>query len=246
MVQEDEIIKTGSNKGNIFITDKILSVIMTCVYSSHPWHLKITKLGDNIYIDKMDNSEIDLVTVNESDNTPYDDDDRNINSYRSLAIEATLINEFIKEQMLDFESEKFEDDGPNPFVDENYKNDNIEHLGYRYRLWTIDDMKILVRCQIHSFNPIDEESESRKNSESEEEEQEEEEKEEKSNFEFTNVYAMNEYDKNVYLSKEGNLTGALLKKELLNNHLKLTKWGVCSYLGGVSKIKIGFVTRKIQ
>ena len=104
---EDEIIKTGSNKGNIFITDKILSVIMTCVYSSHPWHLKITKLGDNIYIDKMDNSEIDLVTVNESDNTPYDDDDRNINSYRSLAIEATLINEFIKEQMLDFDSEKF-------------------------------------------------------------------------------------------------------------------------------------------
>jgi translation initiation factor 3 subunit D len=241
---EDEIIKTGSNKGNIFITDKILSVIMTCVYSSHPWHLKITKLGDNIYIDKMDNSEIDLVTVNESDNTPYDDDDRNINSYRSLAIEATLINEFIKEQMLDFESEKFEDDGPNPFFDENYKNDNIEHLGYRYRLWTIDDMKILVRCQIHSFSPIDEESESRKNSESEEEEEEEEEKEEKSNFEFTNVYAMNEYDKNVYLSKEGNLTGALLKKELLNNHLKLTKWGVCSYLGGVSKIKIGFVTRK--
>ena len=52
---EDEIIKTGSNKGNIFITDKILSVIMTCVYSSHPWHLKITKLGDNIYIDKVDN-----------------------------------------------------------------------------------------------------------------------------------------------------------------------------------------------
>jgi hypothetical protein len=76
-------------------------------------------------------------------------------------------------------------------------------------------MKILVRCQIHSFNPIDDESESRKNSESEEEEEEEEEKEEKSNFEFTNVYAMNEYDKNVYLSKEGNLTGPLLKKDVL-------------------------------
>ena len=48
---------------------------MTCLYSSHPWHLKITKLGDNLYIDKMENSEIDLMRVNEIDNTPIDEDD---------------------------------------------------------------------------------------------------------------------------------------------------------------------------
>jgi translation initiation factor 3 subunit D len=35
-----------------------------------------------------------------------------------------------------------------------------------------------------------------------------------------------------------------LKKELYNNHLKLTKWGVQSYLAGVDEMKIGFVTRK--
>lgn len=29
-----------------------------------------------------------------------------------------------------------------------------------------------------------------------------------------------------------------------NNHLKITKWGVNSYLSGVDTIKIGFVTRK--
>ena len=51
---DDERIKNGTDQGNIFVTDKILSVIMTCVYSSHPWHLKITKLGGNIYIDKME------------------------------------------------------------------------------------------------------------------------------------------------------------------------------------------------
>ena len=107
---------------------------MTCLYSSHPWHLKITKLGANLYIDKMENSEIDLMSVNESDNTPNDEDDRNINIYKSLAIEATLINEFLKEQMLDFNSEKFESEGPNPFMDETIKKEDIEHLGYRYRL----------------------------------------------------------------------------------------------------------------
>ena len=45
-----------------------------------------TKLGANLYIDKMENSEIDLMRVNESDNTPNDEDDRNINIYKSLAI----------------------------------------------------------------------------------------------------------------------------------------------------------------
>jgi translation initiation factor 3 subunit D len=33
------------------------------------------------------------------------------------------------------------------------------------------------------------------------------------------------------------------RKELLNNHLKITKWGVQSYLAGVDTIKMGFVTR---
>ena len=93
-----------------------------------------TKLGANLYIDKIENSEIDLMRVNESDNTPNDEDDRNINIYNSLAIEATLINEFLKEQMLDFNSEKFESDSPNPFMDETIKKEDIQHLGYRYRL----------------------------------------------------------------------------------------------------------------
>jgi translation initiation factor 3 subunit D len=35
-----------------------------------------------------------------------------------------------------------------------------------------------------------------------------------------------------------------LRKELPNNFLKITKWGVLSYLGGVENIKIGFVSRK--
>jgi translation initiation factor 3 subunit D len=35
-----------------------------------------------------------------------------------------------------------------------------------------------------------------------------------------------------------------LRKELPNNFLKISKWGVQSYLSGVDTIKIGFVTRK--
>ena len=36
--------------------------------------------------------------------------------------------------MLDFNSEKFESDIPNPFMDETIKKEDIQHLGYRYRL----------------------------------------------------------------------------------------------------------------
>jgi len=46
------------------------------------------------------------------------------------------------------------------------------------------------------------------------------------------------------LNKESNLGASLIKKELKNNYLKLAKWGILSYLGGVKNLKIGFVTRK--
>ena len=61
---------------------------MTCIYDSHPWHLKFKKIRNNIFIEEMDNSE-----------TIYDN--KNINSHKNLNIEATLINEFIKEQLLE-------------------------------------------------------------------------------------------------------------------------------------------------
>ena len=57
-------------------------------------------------------------------------------------------------------------------------------------------MKILVRCQVHSFSQIDEDSENRKSSESEEVGAEEEEKEANLNIEFINIiYTINEYIK---------------------------------------------------
>jgi translation initiation factor 3 subunit D len=249
---EDNHIKQLVNEANVFLTDKIMSVIMTSVYSSHPWHLKIKKLGDNIYIDKMDNSEIDLVTVNESDETPSDELDNNINNYKRLAIEATLINEFIKEQIIDLNSEPYKCDGPNPFVDEDTKPEQIEHLGYVYRVWKLDNLKILIRCQVHSYQEkIEEINVAEKNiissdDENEEEEEEDEEKknEDENKYEFVNVYALNEFDKNSYLNKDTNAVTSILKKELINNHLKLTKWGVNCYLAGIEQIKLAFVTRK--
>ena len=246
----DHVLLGIDDSVNIYTTDKILTVIMTCIYNAHPWHLKIKKLGDKIFIEKMANSEIDLVTVNESDNTSIIYDDSNINSYKNLNIEATLINEFIKEQILDIKEElKLENTKPNPFKEQDTPDEKVEHLGYVYRLWDLEGMKILVRSQVHAYNPVEkeeksEEEEEKENEEEEEKEEEEEEKENHSGYEFINIFALNEFDKNTYLNKESNLGASLIKKELKNNYLKLAKWGILSYLGGVKKLKIAFVTRK--
>ena len=243
---------------NVYTTDKILAVLMTCIYNSYPWHLKFRKMGDKIFIEKMSNSEIDKVTVNESDNTSTIYDDRNINSFKNLNIEATLINEFIKEQVIDKENgEPYPSTSPNPLNDEEDDNDDskVEHLGYIYRLWNLEGIKILVRSQVHAYqvayddesseegNDQNEEKEE-KEEESEEKDESDEEKEKKKKYQFINIFALNEFDKNNYLNKENNLGSTLLKKELKNNYLKLTKWGILSYLAGAKKIKLAFVTRE--
>ena len=119
-------------------------------------------------------------------------------------------------------------------------------------MWNLEGTKILVRSQVHAYETIlDEEKSEEENEEKEEKEEEseekdesDEEKEKKMKYKFINVFALNEFDKNNYLNKESNLGATILKKELKNNYLKLVKWGILSYLGGVKTIKIAFVTRE--
>jgi translation initiation factor 3 subunit D len=146
----DEKMRNYGEVAQVFVTDKILSVIMTMVFNSRPWHLEITKVGESIFIDKKPTSEIDLVTVNESsENMPIEDNDpKNLDSFNNLAVEATLINEFIKEQILDTNN-KTDFTEPHPFTED---IEDAERLAYRYRLWKLGDIDVLVRCQVHAFD----------------------------------------------------------------------------------------------
>lgn len=134
---QDERIKANLDVADIFCTDKILCVIMTMIANSRPWNLKITKIGESIFIDKPDNSDIDLVTLNESDNIPIDDlNDKNIDNFKNLAIETTHINEFIKQQVISLENKYEAQIEQHPFSqDEN--EENLEKVAYNYRVWTI-------------------------------------------------------------------------------------------------------------
>lgn len=140
---QDDRIKANLDVADVFCTDKILCVIMTMIANSRAWHLKITKIGDAIFIDKPDNSDIDLVTVNESDNTPADDtNDKNIDNFKNLAIESTHINEFIKQQVVSVENKYEGETESHPFAPES-SEDNLEKVAYNYRVWAIVSFNII-------------------------------------------------------------------------------------------------------
>lgn len=142
--EDPKIREEFKDKADVFITDKLLSVIMTMIFHSRPWHLKITKIGDKIFFDKMYNSNLDLTTVNESaDVPPSDTMDDNINNFYNLSCEATLINEFIKEQVVDDENPNDQNIEPNPFCNDG-NQDDFEKVAYAYRLWNIVNSYFII------------------------------------------------------------------------------------------------------
>jgi hypothetical protein len=55
--------------------------------------------GDKLFFDKRDNTEFDLLTVNETSVEPPQDDGNSLNSPRNLALEATFINHNFSQQV---------------------------------------------------------------------------------------------------------------------------------------------------
>lgn len=56
-------------------------------------------VGDKLFFDKRDNTEFDLLTVNETSVEPPQDDGNSLNSPRNLALEATFINHNFSQQV---------------------------------------------------------------------------------------------------------------------------------------------------
>lgn len=89
-------------------------------------------------MDKRDNTEFDLLTVNETSVEPPTDDGNSLNSPRNLAIEATFINHNFSQQVLKGAEAKFKFDHPNPFVGEDEEGE-VASVAYRYRKWDLNN-----------------------------------------------------------------------------------------------------------
>ena len=93
---------SSSVKGTAFITDSLLSVLMTAPRAVRGWDLVFTKKGNTLFIDKRRGSRADAPTVAESfvDAPPGDDPSLGIDSATSLSDEAAAAQRDLSQQVL--------------------------------------------------------------------------------------------------------------------------------------------------
>lgn len=225
---DDPVIRVLSKTaGNVYATDAILATIMCSTRSNYSWDIVIEKIGDKLFMDKRDNTEFDLLTVNETSVEPPQDDGSSLNSPRNLAIEATFINHNFSQQVLKSGTAepKFKFAEPNPFVGEEEEGE-VASVAYRYRKWDLKDGIVLVaRCEHDAViaNPT-------------------------GDPQFLTVKALNEWDSKLangveWRQKLDTQRGAVIANELRNNACKLAKWTVQALLAGSDQIKFGYVSR---
>lgn len=212
--------------GQVFITDTILSHLMTCTRSVFPWDIVVQKLpGGTLFFDKRDNSQFDYLTVYETSYNPPTDED-GINTPERLGLEATMVNQNFSQQILKKTGRK-NMQLPNPFFDED-DADGMEpaSTAFRYRKFALDgDTTVVVRTELHGVVK---------------------------GSQYMTAFALNEYfpsnTQNApqvinWREKIDNQRGAVLATELKNNSFKLAKWTAQSLLAGADQMKIGFVSR---
>ena len=225
---DDPVIRRLSKTiGNVFATDAILATIMCSTRSNYSWDIVIEKFGDKIFMDKRDNTEFDLLTVNETSVEPPTDDDSSPNSPRNLAIEATFINHNFSQQVLKTgeKEAKYKFQEPNPFITEDEEVE-VASVGYRYKKWDLgSDIVLVARCEHDGVlqSPSSEPQ-------------------------FLSIKALNEWDSKLangveWRQKLDTQRGAVLANELRNNACKLAKWTVQAVLAGSDQLKLGYVSR---
>ncbi|KAF1745487.1 hypothetical protein MXB_3846 [Myxobolus squamalis] len=211
---DDPIIRTSTSKACVFASDSILSTLMACTRSVAPWDLLIHRVANVLFFDKRPDSDIELLTVNETSNDPGFD--HNINSPAALSLEASTVNQFYSQQCLI--PKTFQKSGNrNPFF-ENQSDPNMPSVVYKYRLFDLgDDIKVMVRCEYDAYSQHD-------------------------NC-CINVKSLLEWGTKPTMSnwREDleSLSGSILATEIKNNSNKFAKWTASAILAGDNLMKIG-------
>jgi translation initiation factor 3 subunit D len=221
---DDPVIRrlAENDTATVFATDTILAALMCAPRSVQSWDIVIQRVGNKLFFDKRDGSQLDLFTVNETAQEPLPEAKEDINSAHSLAVEATYINQNFSQQVLQRNGEKVTFDEPNPFATE---GEDAASVAYRYRRWKLDDETSLVaRCEVHAVN-VDPRGERQ----------------------FVTLNALNEFDPKItgvdWRKKLETQRGAVLATELKNNANKLARWTAQALLGGADMMKLGYVSR---
>ncbi|KAL0398580.1 UNVERIFIED_CONTAM: Eukaryotic translation initiation factor 3 subunit D [Sesamum radiatum] len=220
---DDPVIRRLANedKATVFATDTILSTLMCAPRSVYSWDIVVQRVGNKLFFDKRDGSQLDLLSVHETSQEPLPDVKDDINSIHSLSVEAAYINQNFSQQVLIRDGNKVAFEEPNPFASE---GEEVAPVGYRYRRWKLDDdMYLVSRCEVHSVVDINNQRS------------------------FLTLNALNEFDPKYsgvdWRQKLETQRGAVLATELKNNANKLAKWTAQALLAGADMMKLGYVSR---
>ncbi|EON61901.1 hypothetical protein W97_01119 [Coniosporium apollinis CBS 100218] len=238
----DPIIQELADKdeATIFATDNILSVLMCATKSVYSWDLIFTRRRNQVFIDKREGSNIDMVTVNENaTDAPLEISEGNkdtVNSPHALMLEATHINNvFPLQVVIEGESSKREMANPHPFYNPEEETDPPASKAYRYRRFDLslekdeEPLHLIVRTELDAI--------ARNNINGEDQ--------------FMTIKALNEFDNKAqgsggaldWRSKLQSGRGAVLATEMKNNSCKLARWTTQSMLAKADAMKLGFVSR---
>ncbi|KAH6638097.1 eukaryotic translation initiation factor 3 subunit D [Boeremia exigua] len=238
----DPILQELADKdeATVFATDNVLSMLMCATKSVYSWDLVFTKRGNKVFIDKRDQSSLDMVTVNENAaDAPLEISEGNkdsINSPGALMLEATHINNVFPLQVVqESETQKVSMPHEHPFYNEEVESDPAASKAYRYRRFDLslerdqEPLHLIVRTELDAVvkNNINGEDQ------------------------FLTIKALNEFDNKAqgaggaldWRSKLASQRGAVLATEMKNNSCKLARWAVQSILAKADTMKLGFVSR---
>ncbi|KAG6233608.1 hypothetical protein E4U26_001487 [Claviceps purpurea] len=237
----DPIIQELAEKdeATIFATDSILSMLMCSPRSVYPWDIVIVRQGNKIFLDKRDNANLDMVTVNENAaDAPLDAADggkEGVNMPSALAEEATYINHnFANQVVSESETSKVDMSNANPFYNASEDTDPAASKAYKYRRFDLstndeDPMYLIVRTEVDAIQKGVSGSEDQ----------------------HVTIRALNEFDSKAqgsggaldWRSKLVTQRGAVVATEMKNNSCKLARWTVQSILSKSDIMKLGFVSR---
>uniref|UniRef100_A0A224ZAK3 Eukaryotic translation initiation factor 3 subunit D n=1 Tax=Rhipicephalus zambeziensis TaxID=60191 RepID=A0A224ZAK3_9ACAR len=220
-----QLAKTEGQSYKVFATDAIIACLMCAGRSVYSWDIVVQRVNDKLFFDKRDDSEFDLLTVNETASEPPHEEGNSINAPRNLALEATFINHNFSQQVLKMGEDKHSFENVNPFIQDDEEGE-VASVAYRYRKFDLgDNVGLIVRCE-HDGAMVGPNGE----------------------LQFVSIKALNEWDPRFsggidWRQKLDTQRGAVLANELKNNSCKLAKWTVQALLAGSDQIKFGYVSR---
>ncbi|KAF9683580.1 hypothetical protein SADUNF_Sadunf04G0028600 [Salix dunnii] len=220
---DDPVIRRLANedKATVFATDNILATLMCATRSVYSWDIVVQRVGNKLFFDKRDGSQLDLLSVHETSQEPLPEAKDDINSAYSLSVEAAYINQNFSQQVLFRDGNKVTFDEPNPFANE---GEEVASVAYKYRRWKLDDdMHLVARCEVQSVVEVNKQRS------------------------FLTLNALNEFDPKYsgvdWRQKLETQRGAVLATELKNNANKLAKWTAQALLANADMMKLGYVSR---